>query len=306
MPQDTPIDVGDFRPVTDDRLQLGEGARRLEDGTVVVVDILTGRLLRLPAEPEPEAEPGGTAECLARLPGPLGAVAPLAAPDGRAGWLAATGMEFAVLAPDGTPVRRFPLPPRTGGEQRMNDAVCDPAGRMWAGTMAYDGTPGAGALHLLDLDGSVSTVLEGLGIPNGPVLSPDGSTLYLADSAAGTVEAFAVDPATARLSGRRLLFRVDPGEGSPDGMTVDTDGCLWSAIWGAGQVRRYAPDGRLLQTVRVPAAQPSSVCLTGGHLVVTTASVGLADPAPWDGAVLRAGCRAPAPAALPAARAFLR
>lgn len=294
-----PQDVGTFTPAARDRLQLGEGPRLLADGSVVLVDILTGRLLRLPADPA-----GALAE-LAHLPDPLGAVAPLpSSGPGPSGWVAATGTAFAVLAADGQVVRSVPLPGLAGGERRMNDAACDPAGRMWAGTMAYDATPGAGALHLLDVDGSPTTVLDGLTIPNGPVFSADGRTLYLADSALGTVEAFTVDPGTARLSARRLLFRVDPGEGGPDGMTVDAYGCVWSAIWGAGQVRRYAPDGRLLQVVNVPAVQPSSVCLTGRQLVVTTASLGLDRPGEWDGAVLRAACAVSAPPAASAAPAL--
>ncbi|MEV5551382.1 SMP-30/gluconolactonase/LRE family protein [Streptomyces sp. NPDC052309] len=131
-------------------------------------------------------------------------------------------------------------------------AVCDPAGRMWAGTMAYGVSPGAGALHRWNTDGSVTCVLDGLPLPNGPV------------------------------------FR-------PDGMTVDSDGCIWSAIWGGSQIRRYSPEGQLLQSVDVPALQPTAVCLTGQHLIVTTAAYGPADPGPWDGAVLRASCTATAP-----------
>ncbi|MDT0268696.1 SMP-30/gluconolactonase/LRE family protein [Streptomyces sp. DSM 44915] len=293
-----PPDVGPFRPITTERLRLGEGPRLLPDGTVVLVDILTGRLLRLPTTP------GAEPTTLARLSDPLGAVAPLPFADGRTGWLAATGLAFAVLDPDGRVVRSTPVPPRPGGAQRMNDAACDRAGQMWAGTMAYDATPGSGALHLLDTEGTVTTVLDGLTIPNGPALSPDGRTLYLADSAAGTVDAFTVTPGTVQLADRRPLFHVDPAVGSPDGMTVDSQGCLWSAIWGAGQIRKYAPDGTLLGIVEVPAAQPSSVCLTGRALVVTTASLGLANPGPYDGAVLSAPCSASAPPAAPASPAL--
>ncbi|MDT0447133.1 SMP-30/gluconolactonase/LRE family protein [Streptomyces johnsoniae] len=293
-----PTDIGPFRPITPERLRLGEGPRLLPDGAVVLVDILTGRLLRLPTVP------GRELAQLARLSDPLGAVAPLPLTGDRAGWLAATGMAFAVLDPTGRVLREFPLPRREGGAQRMNDAACDAAGRMWAGTMAYDATPGSGALHLLDVDGTVTTVLDGLTIPNGPVFSPDGRTMYLADSALGTVEAFTVDPGTARLSGRRPLFEIDRDTGSPDGMTVDAQGCVWSAIWRAGQVRRYAPDGRLLKIVEVPAVQPSSVCLTGRRLVVTTASLGLEDPGPCDGAVLGAPCSVVAPPAAYASAAL--
>ncbi|MEV8592983.1 SMP-30/gluconolactonase/LRE family protein [Streptomyces sp. NPDC052012] len=290
MPAPAHQPVGTFAPVTPDRLELGEGPRLLSDGSVVLVDILTGRLLRLP-----EDDTAPLLE-LAHLAQPLGAIAPLGGSGpGPRGWAAATGMAFAVLDESGKTIRTVPVAPQPGGPQRMNDAVCDPAGRMWAGTMAYDATPGAGALHRWNTDGSVTCVLKGLTVPNGPAFSPDGRTLYLADSAAGTVEAFSVDPDTAELSYRRPVFRIDPQVGSPDGMTVDSEGCIWSAIWGGSQIRRYSPEGRLLQTVDVPALQPSAVCLTGQHLVVTTAAYGLADPGPWDGAVLRASCTAGAP-----------
>ncbi|MFC9947975.1 SMP-30/gluconolactonase/LRE family protein [Streptomyces pratensis] len=294
--------VGPFRPMTEDRLELGEGPRLLADGTVVLVDILAGRLLRAPAEGLQSLEE------LARLDEPLGAVAPLGGGDagipGRTGWLAAAGTAFVVLDSSGQVVRRLGGPDDTGPGLRMNDAVCDQAGRMWAGTMAYDGTPGAGGLHLLDTDGSVRTVLRDLTIPNGPAFSPDGRTMYLADSAMGTVDAFTVDPAYATLSDHRPVFQVDPAEGSPDGMTVDAEGRLWSAIWGAGQIRCYAPDGALLLAVPVPAVQPSSICLTGEHIVVTTAAVGLEKPGSLDGAVLVARCDATAPAARPASSVF--
>lgn len=95
-----------------------------------------------------------------------------------------------------------------------------------------------------------------------------------------------------------------PAVGRPDGMTVDTAGRLWSAIWGAGQIRCYAPDVTLLLAVPVPAVQPSSVCLTGEHLLVTTAAIGLEEPEPLDGAVLIARCDAIALAVSPASSVF--
>ncbi|MFE4053209.1 SMP-30/gluconolactonase/LRE family protein [Streptomyces sp. YIM B13518] len=271
-----------FVPVAADRLELGEGARLLQDGRIVLVDILTGRLLSLPDTP------GAALRVLARLEEPLGAVAPIGA-DG--GFLAAAGTGFARLAPDGTVLARRRLAGLDGPPpQRMNDAVCDAQGRVWAGSMAYDATPGAGVLHRLDPDGTVTTVLRDLTVPNGPAFSPDGATLYLADSAEGTVYAHRVDPATGGLSERNVLFRLPAGGGSPDGMTVDAEGRLWSAVWGAGQVRCYSPDGILLLTLDLPARQPTSVCLTGSHLLVTTARYGLGVPGPLDGAVLSTPC----------------
>ena len=113
--------------------------------------------------------------------------------------------------------------------------------------------------------------------------------MYLADTAVGTVLRCRVDPVSGDLSGVPETFaQLRDGEGSPDGMTVDEEGCLWVALWGAGAVRRYHPDGRLLHTVTVPAPHPTSVCLPpdGSRLFVTTARYGVKSPTATSGAVL--------------------
>lgn len=281
------LDAHAVRAVSPERLELGEGLRLLDDGSVVLVDILAGRLLRL----DSEADPGRALSEVTRLPEPLGAVAPLREPG--SGWLAAAGTGFAVLSPGqaGEQPRWLARPADgEGPERRMNDAVCDAQGRMWAGSMAYDNTEGAGGLYRLDADGAVTEVVGGLTIPNGPAFSPDGDTLYLADSAHGRIDIFTVDPHGGTLSDRRPFARFGVGEGSPDGMVTDGHGRLWCAVWGGGEVRCYAPDGRLLAVVPLPARQPTSVCLTGQRLLVTTATVGLTEPGPWDGAVLEIPC----------------
>ncbi|MCX5208372.1 SMP-30/gluconolactonase/LRE family protein [Kitasatospora sp. NBC_00240] len=272
--------------------ELGEGARWI-DGRLVYVDILAGRLLEVPDLPGPR-----TPREIARVDVPLGAVAPVSGRPGH--WIAAAGTGIALLGPDGSldwlarPEDRSPV--RT----RMNDGVCDPHGRFWAGSMAYDGTPGAGSLYRTDPDGSVHRVLDGLTIVNGPAFDPSGDVLYVADSAAGVIHRCTLDP-DGNPDGREEFARVGAG-GAPDGMTVDTDGCLWVAIWGHGAVHRYHPGGALLGTVRLPTPQPTSVCLTpsGGSLFVTTARYGLSQPGGQDGSVLRV----PAQAAAPAARAY--
>ncbi|MFD7923347.1 SMP-30/gluconolactonase/LRE family protein [Streptomyces sp. NPDC059740] len=288
------VDAGTVRALSCERLELGEGIRLLADGQVVLVDILAGRLLRL----DPGASPEQELTELARLEEPLGAVAPVG-PAGSGRWLAAAGTGFALLdtGPGADPRPRWvarPLP-ATGPGRRMNDAVCDPAGRMWAGSMAYDGTAGAGSLYRIGPDGTVTEVLGDLTVPNGPAFSPDGRTLYLADSARGHIDAFTVDPRHGTLHDRRPFARVDPAQGSPDGMVTDSAGRLWCALWGGAQVRCHAPDGTLLASVPLPARQPTSICLTGRRMLVTTAFFGLTDPGPLDGAVLELACRVSAP-----------
>ncbi|MEU1194165.1 SMP-30/gluconolactonase/LRE family protein [Streptomyces sp. NPDC005859] len=267
--------------VVDGAYELAEGGRWV-DGRYVYVDILSGRLLELRDDTEPAA-----ARQLARLDVPLGAVAPVG--DQPGAWIAAAGTGIALLTPDGAlewldrPEDRTPVP------SRMNDGVADPAGRFWAGSMAYDGTPGAGSLYRTDPDGTVVRVLDGLTVANGPAFTADGALMYLADTAVGTVLRCRVDPVSGDLCGAPEPFaQLRDGEGGPDGMTVDEEGCLWVALWGAGAVRRYHPDGRLLHTVTVPAPHPTSVCLhpDDNRLFVTTARYGVRSPTAASGAVL--------------------
>ncbi|MDT7642252.1 MAG: hypothetical protein QOC83_6540 [Pseudonocardiales bacterium] len=264
--------------VPGERFALGEGLRDVGDH-LIMVDILTGRLLALPADL------AGPPSVLLKLPDPLGAVAPLAG----GGWVAATGTGIALIGAgagagaagevhwlarpeDGAPHR-----------MRMNDGVADPSGRFWAGSMAYDTAEGAGALYRVDVDGSVHRVVGELTVPNGPAFTPDGELMYLADSARGVIYRYPVDPRTGGL-GRHTEFATVAG-GSPDGMTVDAEGYLWSAIWGAGEIRRFSPTGSVDRVLAIPAGQPTSVCLSGGRLVATSATVGLVEPAESDGAV---------------------
>ncbi|MCO1658679.1 SMP-30/gluconolactonase/LRE family protein [Pseudonocardia sp. S2-4] len=277
--------AGGWTTLPGERFALGEGSRLVPgpDGDrVVMVDIPTGRLLV--TDPR---------QVLADLDVPLGAVAPLA--DGS-GWLAAAGTGIAVLGADGAV--EWVDRPEDGAPvaMRMNDGVADPSGRFWAGSMAADQSSGSGAgagsLYRVDPDGSVHRVLDGLTIPNGPAFSADGTLMYLAESTAGVIHRARVDPATGALGPLEEFARV--GDGSPDGMTVDAEGCVWSAVHGGGRVDRYTAEGVLLESLRLPAAQPTSVCLTAEppHAVlVTSAATGLPHPGDADGAVLVAPVR---------------
>ncbi|PWU59963.1 gluconolaconase, partial [Micromonospora globispora] len=172
---------------------------------------------------------------------------------------------------------------------RMNDAVADPHGRFWAGSMAQDTTPGAGTLYRIARDGVPVPAVTGLTITNGPAFDAEGCTMYLADTARGEVDRFTVDPRTAELSGREPFLRLAAAEGAPDGMTVDAAGHLWVALWGGYAVRRYRPDGSLERELRLPVAQPTSVCLGGPQmqrLFITSAHYGLAARGPLDGVLL--------------------
>ena len=161
---------------------------------------------------------------------------------------------------------------------RMNDGKCDRAGRFWAGSMAYSETGNAGSLYRLDEDHSVVRVVGGVGLSNGLGWSPDDRVMYHIDSLADTVYAYDFDAESGSLFNRRPLIEVPEGQGTPDGMTVDSEGCLWVAFWGGSAIRRYEPEGSLLQEVRLPVRQVSSCAFGGpdqGDLYITTAARGL-------------------------------
>ncbi|MFE1548166.1 SMP-30/gluconolactonase/LRE family protein [Streptomyces sp. NPDC058718] len=212
-----------------------------------------------------------------RFDRPVGAVALCAS----GALLAAAGTSVLHLAEDspvaGAVALAAPVLPDDGLPRRMNDAAVDPAGRLLAGTMAYDESPGAGSLYRLDGDGLV-TLLESVTISNGLGWSPDGSRLYYADSPTGRVDVFAYDPESGALSDRRPFAVLD--RGVPDGLTVDSAGRVWVAVWGGGEVLAFEPDGTLHARVDVPASHVTSCAFAGPArdvLVITTATEGLTE-----------------------------
>lgn len=159
--------------------------------------------------------------------------------------------------------------------RRMNDAKCDSSGRLWAGSIHMEFVPGHGALHCWTAGTVSRVVVTGLTFPNGLGWSPDDRTMYLADSLTrGLLRArFDTDGGVLR-DEFSVLCEVDSGQ--PDGLAVDTDGCVWLAVWGGGEVHRYRDDGELIARVPLPVDQPSS-CAFGedGTLYITSATQGL-------------------------------
>ncbi|HEY2908526.1 MAG TPA: SMP-30/gluconolactonase/LRE family protein [Vicinamibacterales bacterium] len=163
-------------------------------------------------------------------------------------------------------------------DRRMNDGNCDAAGRFWAGTMALDEQSGAGALYRLDPGGSVQTMLAPVSISNGIDWSSDGTRMFFIDSPTQAIDVFDFDLSHGTVANRRRFVSIAPELGVPDGLTLDADEHVWVALWGGGAVHRYAPDGSLDATVRLPVAYPTS-CAFGGagllDLYVTTAATKL-------------------------------
>lgn len=163
---------------------------------------------------------------------------------------------------------------------RFNDGVVDANGRFWAGTMATDGSSFAGSLYRLDPDGTIHTMETGIGVSNGTGWSPDLKTMYYADSPTSTIFAYDFDAATGSIANKRPFAVAPAGEGFPDGLTVDSEGCIWSARWDGWRVVRYDPAGQLMTTLMMPVQRPTS-CMFGGadltELYITSASVGLSE-----------------------------
>jgi sugar lactone lactonase YvrE len=219
----------------------------------------------------------------------VGAVAAAIRP--RRGGGAVLGVErgFALEEPDGTLTTLEALWTDTG--VRMNEGGCDPDGRFYCGSMAYDQTPGAAALHRLDADGSTHVVLEHVTISNGLEWSPDGSRTYYNDTDTHRVDVFDYD-ADHGLTNRRPFVHVPPEQGRPDGLTVDADGGVWVALNHSGTVRRYTSAGVPDVLVEVPPRQVTA-CTFGGaqldELFITTSRENLPpDEDPLAGSLFRA------------------
>ena len=185
------------------------------------------------------------------------------------GLVVATDRGFHAFSPDDgqmAPLAEDPEPdlPRN----RLNDSRCDRQGRFWSGSM-HDPTSdkvSAGRLHRLDPDLSVTTVLSGLGVSNGLAFSPDGRTMYHADTWAETVWAYDYDPDEGVPTNRRVFAEFFDVAGRPDGAAVDESGCYWVALVRGGQIARLNPRGGLDRMIAFPVTVPTMPAFGGSGL----------------------------------------
>ncbi len=157
-------------------------------------------------------------------------------------------------------------------ETRFNDVIADPVGRVFCGTMPAPDRPAR--LYRLDLDGSLTLVLEEVGLSNGMAFSGDRQQLYHTDSPACEIALFDYDEQDGSLSNRQVKIRTPKENGVPDGMTLDAEGYIWSARWDGGHLFRFAPDGTEVLRIPFPAKQVTSVTFGGpeySDMFVTTA-----------------------------------
>ena len=258
------------------RNHLGEGPLWVHEENVLYwVDIERGAYLRyLPASGWVERVEIGTTLGVMRL-------------RQSGGMVMASGNGFQFWDPVSRRLTPIVNPEAGKIEGRLNDGMIDPQGRFWAGTMA----PGfTSALYRLDPDLSLHQMESGIGISNGLGWSLDNREMYFTDSRKKIIYAYDLDPVSGEISNRRNLIATPDEAGSPDGMTVDSEGFIWSARWGGWKLSRYDPQGKLEREVVMPVEFPTS-CAFGGadldQLYITSAWMELGedrkDTQPWSG-----------------------
>lgn len=206
------------------------------------------------------------------LPAHVGAVVPTSAGD----LLLATATGFLRLDPSTEAVTLLSDPEADRPGNRFNDGKCDPWGRFWAGTMAYDFEPLAGALWRVNADFSCVRQRQGLTISNGLAWSQDRGTLYVIDSPTLNVLAFPLTNAGEIAGEPSICVQIpEDWDAVPDGMCIDAEGMLWIALFGGGCVTRWDPiSGQRLERLELPCRQVTSCCFGGPHLdqlFITTA-----------------------------------
>lgn len=167
--------------------------------------------------------------------------------------------------------------PEAGRRTRFNDGKCDRRGRFWVASTDREETEPLAALYRLDA-GGLARVVPGLIVGNGMGWSPDDQTMYLTETAAGTIFAFDYDIARGGLSNQRVFAQVPNEHGLPDGLTVDAEGFVWSAHWGGARITRYAPEGTIDRVIALPVPNVTSLAFGGpalDRLYVTTARLGM-------------------------------
>ena len=148
---------------------------------------------------------------------------------------------------------------------RLNDGVTDPSGRLWFGTMDNGEKAKSGAFYCFAEGRLTRTELDTIAITNGPAVSPDGKLLYFVDTLKGTIEVADIRD-DGSLGGRRGFVRIDPKDGHPDGPTIDSNGYLWISLYAGWAARRYAPNGELVEQVRFPVSNITKIAFGGERL----------------------------------------
>jgi sugar lactone lactonase YvrE len=181
----------------------------------------------------------------------------------QGGLVMATDHGFAFFDPQNQRLEHIGDPEADKPHTSFNDGKVDRAGRFWAGTL---GNAFQNNLYRLDPDLSIHSMETGVDISNGIGWSPDNRTMYFTDSTPSLIFAYDFDLSTGNITNRRVFVDRGGKPGVPDGLTVDAEGFIWSAVWEGWCVERYDPDGKLERTVKLPVQFPTSVAFGGRDL----------------------------------------
>jgi len=163
-------------------------------------------------------------------------------------------------------------------QNRFNDGKIDSSGRLWVGSMATTKHKDKlGSFYRVDRDGTHKKIFGDVTISNGLTWSLDETKMYYIDTPTQCVVQLNYDKTTGNVTDKKVVCQIPPELGAPDGMTIDTDGNLWVAMWGKGRVTKWNPNnGNMLQMIPFPAPNITSVCFGGPNLdilYVTSAHV---------------------------------
>lgn len=181
----------------------------------------------------------------------------------KGGLVLASDCGFAFFDPQEKKLEHIGDPEEEKPQTQFNDGKVDRAGRFWAGTI---GDPFQNSLYRLDADGTIHRMESGVDIANGIGWSPDNRVMYFTDSTPGIIYAYDFDLASGDIANRRVFVDRAGRPGVPDGLTVDAEGFVWSAVWDGWCIERYDPRGRLVQSVQLPVQFPTSVAFGGRDL----------------------------------------
>lgn len=168
--------------------------------------------------------------------------------------------DIARMKPDGSVESLIPF--RDEGAKRFNDVIADPMGRVFAGTIGQNDA--SGGLYRVERDGTLELLFRGTGVSNGMGFSPDGGTFYWTDYTRSRIFRFVYRPESGQISDRELFYAAKLGDGHPDGMTVDSQGRIWSVHLGFGWILCLGADGREITRIKMPVRRLTS-CTFGGR-----------------------------------------
>lgn len=194
----------------------------------------------------------------------------------KGGYVCARKDGFGFLAILGDEISIKPLgdPEEDRSGNRFNDGKVDPLGGFWAGTMdEKEEARDAGAFWRLAPDGAILRLDDKFHVTNGPAFDPALARVYFTDSARRVI--YVATTAGGAFSSKRVFLSFDETKGYPDGMDVDGEGNLWVAFWDGAAVRKFSPEGALIEEFPIPAPRPTSVALVGDRAYVTSARSGL-------------------------------